>query len=217
MINIDIVKLDIDKYLDWLFNSAPIEQKEQIEVKEKYPDISFWKPPTESEKKSINYLKERTFEFQKATFEEKLKSSPLSTLELYENEFNKVVNINNSKYQNIQGNIINGYVVSNWIELGEYCGHIDYLKFLSEKLEEENLTVSKIKWTGSQAELITIFYDLLDAGLLKCAKTQLYRLIEQNFIDKENKQISKSYIEKLFKPDSIEDRSKKRIKLNELL
>lgn len=99
------------------------------------------------------------------------------------------------------------------IDFSNYLETVDSKKELSDGISYNN----KIRWTGEQNELITLFFDLQRVGLLKCSKTQLYRLINASFSDNDGKDFSISYIEKLFKPTNDNDRAKNRLDFSPFL
>ena len=81
----------------------------------------------------------------------------------------------------------------------------------TKELSEIELPLNKLQWNGNKIELITLFYDLHNAKLLKCNKTDIERLLNSFFSDKNNDTIAKSYVNRIMKKE--EPKAKRRINL----
>ena len=121
-------------------------------------------------------------------------------------------------------NYITDFEQIDFKELAALSGKIDLYNYLVSEskivaIDQHNEAIQKgkIKWTGDQTELITIFIDAEDLGLLKCSKVRLYKLINENFIDNDGKEFSVSYIEKLFKLSNKDERAKNRLDFSPFL
>ncbi len=173
----------------------------------------------------VHFQKKRqtVFDEWKIEYEKELELAPIT--KVLDQNGKLILNaIIDSPMYPIFENLITDWEQIDFKELAGLAGKIDFYNYLEKENNEQNLQTmknkqsqDKIKWTGNATDLISLFYDLHKNGLLKCNKSQLYRMIVDNFIDKKGKDFSLSYIEKLFKPDNEGDRSKKRIDLSHFL
>jgi len=93
---------------------------------------------------------------------------------------------------------------------------IDNIKTsLPAKCEQSENNSIKLKWTGEQIEIVTFFYDLLEAKIIEATKADINRIIANSFVDKSGNSFSISYIEKILKPQT--SKSKNRIDLSPFL
>jgi len=206
---LDIQRIDIDKYLKWLFSRKDMEKSVE-RAKDIDKNSVTWKPFTVEAIESVKHHRKECFQSHLDRFNNMVDGSPLPIVQLSKDEFEGIQEIYHTSFGSIQNKVLRGCIVYDWYKLAEFCGYVDFLKYLVSLSEKEILQNGNIKWTGTKKQLISLFYDLHESGLLKCDKTQIYRLISSNFINDQNRPIKYSYVEKLFKPENIDEREKKK-------
>jgi len=148
-----IVNLNVDKYIDWLFNHKGITKAELKEdalalmqshyreknisnyrwaINEVFYKGKYWKEPTESAKLDFIFWRKDRFDTQMFWFESEKKGSPLPDKMIAEREGERICEHINSNplYLHLLFKLLNGQVTDNYKKMAELIGNIDYLQFL---------------------------------------------------------------------------------------
>jgi hypothetical protein len=136
----------------------------------------------------------------------KKNSSPLSDIAFYQKEKDRVI----SDFEFIYlPSIIEGQFIynldneSNALVFSSEIEKIKILIYLSEKIQGDSSKhpiTKPIKWNGNINALGTIFYALSEAKIIDTTTENIKRLLINCFTDSENKDLSKHYLDEIFKP-----------------
>lgn len=137
--------------------------------------------------------------------DERKNSSPLKEIAFYQKELNQILQANDFDYlpQIIEGAFI--YDLDNDKNALNFATEIDRIRlviYLNEKIQGDTVKHSltkPIKWTGNINALATVFYALADANIIETSTENIKRLLISNFTDSENKELSKHYLDEIFK------------------
>ena len=136
---------------------------------------------------------------------ERKKSSPLKDIVFYQRELTRILQDYEFTYlpQIIEGAFI--YDLDNDKNALNFATEIDKIRlviYLNEKIQGDTVKHSltkPIKWTGNVNALATVFYALADANIIETSTENIKRLLISNFTDSENKELSKHYLDEIFK------------------
>lgn len=136
---------------------------------------------------------------------ERKKSTPLKDVIFYQKELNRILQDYEFNYlpQIIEGDFI--YNLDNDKNALSFATEIDKIRlviYLNEKIQGDTVKHSltkPIKWTGNVNALATVFYALADANIIETSTENIKRLLISNFTDSDNKELSKHYLDEIFK------------------
>ena len=103
---------------------------------------TFWKSPTEREKKMIKYNRTLFFTTDVKDFENQLKRSPLNKKTLADKSFEEKRAYMMKEYGKIHNDFVNGILISDYLKLSFYLGTIDFLKYLNNILRGNQMIIT---------------------------------------------------------------------------
>jgi len=165
MENIDVKTVDIDKYLEWLFSQN--EMDESVNQFEKIkPNSVTWFPFTECGIKLVNEGRIKSFNEHVHRFNISIGGSPLPIFQLAKDEFEGIQEIYSPRFSLIQNWVMQGCIVYDWCELAEFCGYVDYLKYLISLNDTGKDQKSNIDNALCRLERMILFYYMIKADIV---------------------------------------------------
>lgn len=200
-----LIKDDDDKYNEWL-------KKEGIEYISRVKNIDSKNIDTSSFEKQANYLLDEITDYQKVN---EIKATALSIKEKKERYEYLVKTLKRrlpklkTKSMDEAEKIFEGLIR----ELGFNIDEEQPVPLINPNQK------NKIRWTGEVVDLVTMFYDMHKQHLIACSKEEMYRLLINNFIQKNGEPLSYTYVKEVCKPGQPLKRStdKNRIDFTPLL
>lgn len=138
-----------------------------------YKNTTFWKAPTENERKAIDWEINHTYKYMMDLLTLKLESSAIDEKIIISNEINYHLKEIQKTLNDVHHAVINGYLTSNFIGLGCYVGGIKFAKDaqkMIEDLEEIEHAEKPLRWMGKTANLGYIMGLLADNGYIDAPK-----------------------------------------------
>ena len=135
----------------------------------------YWTPPSDKEKKLIQWDTNWVIESRKKHLEFDLSRTPLSRKTILTNHIEYIFEKELPSYSNIHKEVIAGCVVHDYFELGHYIGLIRFAQYLNEELENEENTEIKqdtkpLKWLGKPSHLGLIMNLLAELDYIDAPK-----------------------------------------------
>lgn len=136
---------------------------------------------------------------------ERKKATPLTDVVFYQREKDKILNNFTFEYLPL---IIDGKFIfdldipTDALRFASEIDKIRVLIYLSEKIQGDTIKhplTKSIQWNGNINALATVFYALADANIIETSTENIKRLLISNFTDSENKELSKHYLDEIFK------------------
>lgn len=132
------------------------------------------------------------------------KSSPLKDISFYQKEIDKIINDYDFIYL---PDIMEGRFIynldddSNALHFSSEIEKIKLLTYLSEKIKgysSKHPLTKPIQWNGNINALATIFHTLKESKIIESSDENIKRLLINCFVDNEQNELSKHYLNEIF-------------------
>lgn len=101
------------------------------------------------------------------------------------------------------------YNLDNFKNAFDFSLEIDKIKtaiYLTTQIKGEtpkHPIIKPLQWNGNINALATLFNELLDSGIITGTKENIKRLLINNFVNDNGRDLSKHYLDEIFKPSKM--------------
>ena len=160
-----IKTIDIDTYLDWLFSIEENEENKQIAFNLN-PNSTKWQPFTEAGRVSVKEYRKECFNNHLSRFNNYINGSPLPIIDLAKDEFEGIQEIYSPLFATTENYVLRGCIVYDWVNLAEFCGYIDFLKYLDSLYREPDRVQNRIKFFFGKSEFVELVKSLIETKVV---------------------------------------------------